>query len=84
MRAQPLDRSRERELGAAQPLDEVAAPRGAQRLQGGQLRVHGAKPPGDALPHHGLARHDAVALEQQLGARRARSFSPGAARTALR
>ena len=45
-RAQPLDRPRQRELGAAQPLQEVAAAGHAQRLELGELGVDAEKPPG--------------------------------------
>ena len=42
MLPQPLDCAGERELGAAEPFDEVAAPAGADRLEILQLRVDGA------------------------------------------
>ena len=69
LRAQPLDRARERELRAAEALDEVAAAGDADRLQRRQRVVEGAEPARDALGQHLLAGDDAVALEQQLGLR---------------
>ena len=69
--AQPLDRAGERELGAAEALDEVAAAAEAERLERLQLAVDGAVAAGDALGAHAVARDDAVALEQQLGERAA-------------
>ena len=67
--AQPLDRAGDRELGAAEPLDEVATAGNAEHLELRQLRVDPAEPAGDALGEHLLARQHAVALEQQLGLR---------------
>ena len=64
--AQALDRARQRELGAAEPLDEVAAPAGADRLEILQLRVDGAVAARDPLAAHAVARDDALPLEQQL------------------
>ena len=64
MLPQPLDCAGERELGAAEPFDEVAAPAGADRLEILQLRVDGAvaaDPLADAV-----ASDDALALEQEL------------------
>ena len=69
--AQPLDRAAERELRAAEPLDEVAAAAGPERLERAQLRVHGAVAAGDALAAHAVARDDALPLEQQLRERAA-------------
>ena len=67
--AQPLDRGRDRELGPAQPLDEVAALRQAGLLHQPQLAVDGREAARDALAEDGGARHDAVAVEQRLGQR---------------
>ena len=47
--AQPLDRAAERELRAAEALDEVAAPAEAERLERAQLAVDGAVAAGDPL-----------------------------------
>ena len=57
----------ERELRAAEPLDEVPATTGADRLERAQLAVHGAVPAGDALAADAVAHDDALSLEQQLG-----------------
>jgi hypothetical protein len=65
--AQPLDRAAERELRAAEPLDEVAAaakPQGLERLQ---LAVDGAVAAGDSLAADTVARDDPLPLEQELG-----------------
>ncbi len=67
LRAQALDRARERELRAAEALDEVAAARDADRLERGELVVERGEAARDALGQHLLAGDDAVALEQQLG-----------------
>ena len=66
-RAQPLDRARKRELGAAEALDEVPAAGGAEDLEVGELAVERREAAGDPLREHGLAGHDPVALEHQLG-----------------
>ena len=66
---QPLDGGRQRELGAAQALDEIAAPRRAERLQVGQLAVESGEPARDPLGQNSLAGDDAVALQQHLGDR---------------
>ena len=71
LRAQALDRARQRELRAAEALDEVAAPGDADRLQRRELVVQRGEAAGDALGQHLLAGDDAVALEQQLGLRAA-------------
>src|SRR4051794_12716841 len=68
---QPLHRAGQRELGAAEPLDEVAPPRDAERLQRAQRVVQGREAAGDPLGQHLLAGHDAVPLEQELGERTA-------------
>ena len=65
--AQALDRAGERELGPAEALDEVAAPRGAEHLQVRELAVEAREAAGDALGEHRLAGDDPVALEHQLG-----------------
>ena len=69
--AQPLDRPGQRELRAAEPLDEVAAAADAERLERAQLAVDGAVAAGDALAADAVARYDPLALEQQLGQRAA-------------
>ena len=65
--AQPLDRSAERELGASETLDEVAAPARPECLERTELRVHGAVTAGNALTAHAVSRDDALPLEQELG-----------------
>ena len=65
--AQPLDGARQRELGAAEALHEVAAAGGPGQLERRQLAVQGAEPAADRLGPHGGSRHHAVALEQDLG-----------------
>src|ERR671930_1310264 len=67
--SQSLDRAAERELRAAEALDEVASPAEAERLERAQLTVDGAVAARDAFGADGLPRHDPVALEQQLGER---------------
>ena len=67
LRAQPLDRAGERELRAAEPLDEVAAAADAERLELLQRVVEDREAAGDPLGEHLLAGDDPVALEQQLG-----------------
>ena len=64
LRAQALDRARERELGTAEPVDEVAAARDADRLERGELVIQRGETAGDPLGQHLLAGDDAVALEQ--------------------
>ncbi len=75
--AQPLDRAAERELRAAEALDEVAAPADAERLERPQLAVDRAVAAGDPLGAHAVARDDALPLEQEL-----RERAPVAARSA--
>src|SRR5206468_1729451 len=58
--------SAERKLRTAEPLHEVAAPAGAERLERAQLAVHRAVAAGDSLGADGVAGHDAVPLEQEL------------------
>src|SRR6266511_2434106 len=67
--AQPLDRSRKRELRAAETLDEVAAAAHAERLQRTQLAVDGAVAAGNSLAADTVPRDDPLALEQKLGER---------------
>ena len=67
--AQPLDGAAERELRAAEALDEVAAAAEAERLERAQLGVDGAVAAGDALGADAVAGDDALPLEQQLGER---------------
>ena len=55
---QPLDRAGERELRAAQALDEVATSGGAQHLQVGQLAVEDREAARDALGQDRFAGHD--------------------------
>jgi len=50
--AQALDRAGERELGTAEPFDEIAAPAGADRLEILQLGVHRAVAAGDPFARH--------------------------------
>src|SRR3954471_22313755 len=70
-RPQPLDRAGERELRAPEPLDEVAAPARAERLELRERVVEDREAAGDALGEDLLAADDAVALKQQLGERAA-------------
>ena len=64
---QPFHCAAERELRAAEPLDEVAASADAERLERLQLAVHRAVAAGDPLGADAVARDDPLALEQQLG-----------------
>jgi len=64
--AQALDRAPERELGAAETLDEVAAAADPERLELAELSVHGRIAARDALGAHAVAGDDALALEQEL------------------
>ena len=64
-------RPREGELRSAEPLDEVAAPADAERLERLQLRVHGSVPAADPLAANAVARDDPLSLEQELGERAA-------------
>ena len=63
---EPLDRARERELRAAEPLDEVAAPAGADVLERAKLPVDGAVPARDPLGAHAVTGDDPLPLEQEL------------------
>jgi hypothetical protein len=65
--AQALDGAGQRELRAAEALDEVAAAADAERLERAERVVQQAETAAHALGEHVLARDDAVALEQQLG-----------------
>ena len=67
--AQPLDRAAEGELGAAEPLDEVAAPAEPERLERLQLAVDRAVAAGDPLRPDAVASDDPLPLEQELGER---------------
>ncbi len=67
--AQPLDRAGQRELRAAEALDEVPAPGDPERLELRELGVDRREPARHALGQHLLAGQDPVALEQQLGER---------------
>src|SRR5262245_59138969 len=64
--SKPLDRAAERELRPAEALDEVAAPREAERLERLQLSVDRAVAADDPLAAHAVAGDDALPLEQQL------------------
>jgi hypothetical protein len=66
---QPLDRPGERELGAAEPLQEVATTGDPERLKLRELGVDRGEATGDPLGEHLLAGDDPVALEQQLAER---------------
>ena len=77
--AQALDGPRQRELRAAETLDEVAAARDPERLQTAQLGVERREAARDAFGEHELAREDPVALEQQL-----RQRAPARGRVLLR
>ena len=78
-RAQALVGPGERELRAAAPLDEVAAPHAALVLQRLEHVVDGGEAAGDALGVRRLARDDAVAIEQ----RRARGPRGGRCRAGV-
>ena len=81
--AQALDRAGQRELRAAEPLDEVAAAADAERLERAQLAVDGAVAARNAFAAHAVARDDALPLEQQLGERtRGRAVREEACRSA--
>ena len=75
-RPQPLDRAGQRELGGAEPVDEVAAPDPAGLLERPQDRVDRREPAVDPLARDRLAGHDAVPVEQGEG--RARGAAPSA------
>src|SRR5215213_622850 len=55
LRAQALDRTGKGKLGAAEPLDEVAAAGDAERLELCQLWVDGGEAAGNAFSEHQLA-----------------------------
>src|SRR5207244_622510 len=74
---QPLDGSAEGELRSTQPLHEVAAPAGAERLERAQLAVHGAVAAWNPLGPDGVAGDDAVPLEQELCERAAVGLGTG-------
>ena len=68
---QPLDCTRQSELSAAEPFDEVAAATGADRLERAELPVDGPVPAGDALASDAVADDDPLPFQQQLGERAA-------------
>src|SRR5947208_13855443 len=61
---QTFDRAAERELGAAEPFDEVAAPAEPEGLERAQLTVDGAVAALDPFAADAVAGDDALALEQ--------------------
>src|SRR5207248_10908147 len=65
-RSKALHAARQGELSTAEPFDEVAAARRAERLEVHELAVERGEAARYALGEDGLARDDAVALEQQL------------------
>src|SRR5918996_1658380 len=64
--AEALHRAGEGELGAAEPLDEIAAPADPERLHPAELAVHGGVAARDSLGADAVARHDPLPLEQEL------------------
>ena len=64
VRPEPVDGSRQRELGGTEPGDEPAAARPAGLFERAQHGVHARESAGGAFGAHGLARHDAVTVEQ--------------------
>ena len=64
--AQPLDSAGQRELRAAEALDEVAAPAGADGLERPQLPVDRAVAAGNPFSADAVARDDPLPLEQEL------------------
>ena len=66
---QPFDRAAERELRAAEALDEIAAPAETERLERPQLAVDGSVPSGYPLRADAVPGDDALPLEQELGQR---------------
>ena len=67
--AQPLDRAGQRELRAAQALDEVPATADAERLELAELAVDRGVATRDPFGAYAVTGHDPLALEQQLGER---------------
>ena len=67
--AEPLDRSRRRELRSPEALDEVPAPAHAERLERPKLAVDGAVPAAIPSAAHAVARDDPLPLEEELGER---------------
>src|SRR6478735_1018103 len=63
---EPLDGTREGELCAAEPLDEVAAAARTDRLERAKLPVDGAVPARDPFGAHAVTRDDPLPLEQEL------------------
>ena len=74
--AQPVDGAGKAELRRTEPGDEVAAPGLSPLLEHLEHAVHRRVPADDTLGEDGLARDDAVALEQ-LQRRRVRSRGGG-------
>ena len=64
VRAQPIDRARQRELRGAEPGDEPAPPGPPRLLERAQHRVHAREATARALGAHGFAGDDALAFEQ--------------------
>src|SRR5262245_61934420 len=64
--AEALDRASERELGTAEPFDEVATATQTERLERTELRVDGAVTARNPLRPDAVARHDPVPLEEEL------------------
>src|SRR6266550_1765412 len=62
---QPLDRATERELGSAEALDEIAAPREPERLERLWPPQGGAVPADDPFPADAGPRDDPPSFEQQ-------------------
>ena len=81
-RAEPLERAGQRELGGAEPVDEVAAPDPARLLEHPQDRVDRREAALDALVRDRLPGHDAVPVEQR-ECRRVESLGRRAASTSL-
>ena len=82
--AEPVDRPGDRELGGAEPGDEVAAAHLAPLLERLEHRVHAGEAALGALAERGLPGEHAVALEQlqgpgvgRLGGRRERARAAG-------
>src|SRR5436190_2726423 len=67
--SQPLHGPAKRELGAAEPFDEVPAAAEPERLERPELAVDGAVTARDPFAADAVARDDALALEQELGER---------------
>jgi hypothetical protein len=61
-RAQLIEGCRQRELGAAETGDEIAAPYAARILHRLEHQIHRGESSGDGFTGGGLTRHDAAAL----------------------